>query len=358
MSGNERIRSRSRTRTKVIAVVAIALVLGVSFGVLQYGPPGARTTRTTVSSYSVTNPGPMTFAVLDQSISYGVSSYATPAEQQADLSMLLSTGAQCIRVDISFGPWLTNQTNVQSLINSSVGAIKATGKCLIIADAASESYREGAIPWSQFKVAWVQRVSTLAALYHPDYYIVIKEPGWYLPFVSDAGSNSLYQSASDWVGLTQNLTKAVLAASPSTKVGVSVAAGSINKGSLTFYTQFLNQVQSVPGLSFIGLDIYGQTGQMAALNYLSKNPPQKPVWIAETWSSPSPTKLTQALADAQWIRSIYQFGHSIGATMLMPFFTNLFSGYTVPTGTNSLIAFYLGRTQAYTAFSNVVAGNP
>jgi len=299
----------------------------------------------------------MTFAVLDQSVSYGVTSYATPAEQQADLSMLYSTGAQCIRVDISFGPWLNNQTNVQSIINSTVGGIKAAGKCLIIADAASESYRNGeALPWSQFKVAWVQRVSTLAALYHPDYYIVIKEPGWYLPFVSDAGSNPLYQSVSDWVGLTQNLTSAVLAASPSTKVGVSVASGSINKASLTFYTQYLNQVQSISGLSFIGLDVYGPSGQTAALNYLSKNLPEKPVWIAETWSSPFPTTQAQALSDALWIKSSYKFGHSIGATMFMPFFTNLFSGYTVPTDTNSLIAFYHGRTQAYTAFSNVVVG--
>jgi hypothetical protein len=299
----------------------------------------------------------MSFAVLDQSLSYGISSSDTLAEQQADLSMLVSSGAQCIRVDIGFAPWLNGQTGTQSLINSTISSIKAAGKCLIIADAASETYRNGgAIPWAQFQVAWVQRVSTLAALYHPAYYIVVKEPGWYSPFVSDAATNPLYQSVSDWVSLTQNLTNAVLAASPTTKVGVSVAAGSLNKVSLAFYTQYLNEVQTVSGLSFIGLDIYGQSGLMDAQNYLAANNPQKPVWIAETWSSPSQTTLAQAQSDAQWIASIYQFGHSIGATMLMPFFTNLFSGYTVPTGTNSLITFYQGRTPAYTEFSDLIAG--
>jgi hypothetical protein len=337
--------------------VAIALALGISVALSQSSLSGGKKTTVTTTTYTVSNPGSMSFAVLDQSISYGIPSYNTQAEQQADLSMLVSTGAQCIRVDIGFGPWLDGQTATQSLINSTISSIKATGKCLIIADAASETYRNGgAIPWSQFKVAWVQRVSTLAALYHPTYYIVIKEPGWYSPFVSDATTNPLYLSATDWVGLTQNLTSAVLAASPSTKVGVSVAAGSINKVSQAFFTQYLNGVQAVSGLSFIGLDIYGQTGQTAAENYLTANHPQKAVWIAETWSSPFQTTLGQAQSDAQWITSIYQFGHSIGATMLMPFFTNLFSGYTVPTSTNSLITFYQGRTPAFTQFSAVVAG--
>ena len=58
------------------------------------------------------------------------------------------------------------------------------------------------------------------------------------------------------------------------------------------------------------------------------------------------------------MKSIYQFGHSIGATMLVPFYTNLFSGYSVPTDTNSLLTFYQGTTPVYTEFKNVVAGKP
>jgi hypothetical protein len=301
----------------------------------------------------------MSFAALDSSISYGIPSYDTQSEQQADLSMLLSTNAQCIRVDIGYAPWLTNGKATISLIDSVVNSIKSAGRCLIIADAGSESYRgTGEVLWTQFKQAWVQRVSTLAALYHPDYYIVVKEPGWYVPMVSDAETNPNFQSVKDWIGLTQELTNAVRLASPSTNIGIAIAADSLNQANKVFYSQYLNQAQAIQGISFVGFDIYTSSGQTATERYLALNHPIKSVWIAEAWSSPNPTTLTNAQSDAQWMKSIYQFGQSIGAKMLIPFYTDLFSGYTVPTTTNSLLAFYLGTTPIFTEFSRVVAGIP
>lgn len=301
----------------------------------------------------------MSFAVLDVAASYGIHSYDTQTVQQADLAMLVSTGAQCIRLDIGYGPWLTNNQATISLVDSVVSTIRGDGKCLIIADAASETYRNGGgIPWSVFKVAWVQRVSTLAARYHPDYYVVIKEPGWYVPYVRNATTNPQFQSVIDWTGLTSNLTNAVYHASPNTQVGVSVSAGSLHGNNAAFYYQYLYQVQAIPGISFVGFDIYSTTDQSATQTYLSRVPPTKSLWIAETWSNPSPTTSAQAQSDAQWMKSIYQFGQSIGARMLMPFYTDLFSGYVVPTNTNSLLTFYQGRTSVYTEFRNVVAGKP
>jgi hypothetical protein len=254
----------------------------------------------------------MTFGVVDESASYGIPSYKNTAVQQADLSMLVSTGAQCVRLDIGYSPWLPggNASQVQ-LVTSVVKDLRNQGRCLIIADAASESYRNGGcLDWAQFQVAWVQRVSTLAALFHPKYYIVIKEPGWYVPMVCDAATNPLFQSVSDWIDLTQNLTNAVKAASPSTLVGVSVY----------------------------------------------NNPPSKPIWIAEAWSSPTPTTQAQAESDAQWMTSFYSYAQSIDARMLIPFYTNLFSGYSIPTTSSALVTFYNGRTPVFTAFHNVVAG--
>ena len=301
----------------------------------------------------------MSFAVLDAAASYGIHSYDTQAVQQADLAMLVSTGAQCVRVDIGYGPWLSNDKATISLVDSVVNSIRGDGKCLIIADAASESYRNGGgVPWSTFKLAWVQRVSTLAARYHPDYYIVIKEPGWYVPFVRNATTNPQFQNVNEWLGLTQNLTNAVKHASPNTQIGVSASSGSLRGNNAAFYLQYLTLVQATNGLSFVGFDIYSVADQSATQTYLSRSPPTKPLWIAEAWSNPSPTTSAQAQSDAVWMKSIYQFGQSIGATMLMPFYTDLFSGYTVPTDTNSLLTFYQGRTPVYTEFCNVVAGKP
>ena len=52
----------------------------------------------------------MTFGVLFSRASYGNPelSYNTPAVETADLNMLLSTDAQCIRMDIGYQPWLQN----------------------------------------------------------------------------------------------------------------------------------------------------------------------------------------------------------------------------------------------------------
>lgn len=314
-----------------------------------------RSTSTTHTTSSTTTQ--MSFGAVDQSASYGIGANYTLPVQQADIGMLVSTGAQCVRVDIGYGPWLDGPSSTVSLIDSVVSSIRSDGKCLVIADASSETYRNGgAIPWEQFKQAWVQRVSTLAARYHPNYYVVIKEPGWYLPFVSDAKTNPLFSNATDWVGLTQNLTKAVLAASPGTKVGVAVAGDGFNGNKSAFYGQYVGLVQGVSGLSFIGVDIYGQTAINATRNYLAFNPIRLPIWIAETWSKPYATSSTQAQSDATWIQTVYQFGLSIHAKMLIPFYTDLFSGYTIPTATSALLTFFQGRTQAYTAFRNVVSG--
>ncbi len=341
-----------------MAVVGLALIGLVLVAAIRGGSTVSATT--TVSSYTASGSTAMSFAVLDQSASYGIPSYDDQAVQQADLSMLLSTGAQCVRVDIGYGPWLSNDQATISLITSVVNSIRSAGRCLIIADASSESYRNGGgLPWSQFKVAWVSRVQTLAALYHPDYYIVVKEPGWYVPMVSDSSTNPEFQNMSDWVALTQNLTSAVLSSSPGTKVGVAIAADSLNSDQAS-YTAYLNQVQAIPGLSFIGFDVYTSTGQTAAETYLSQNPPTKDVWISEAWRADGAQIYypVNAQPDAQWMKSIYQFAQSIGAKMLIPFYTDLFSGYTVPTDSSSMVAFYQGRTPAYTEFKNVVSGNP
>ncbi len=275
--------------------------------------------------------------------------------------MLLSTNVKCIRIDLGYAPWLQkNQTAINEM-TSLVQAIKAAGKCLIIADASSESYRNGGqLTWSQFLAAWAPRVSTLAALYQPNYYIVIKEPGWYVPMVSDATTNPQFQNVSVWLGLTQNLTNAVHAASPSTVVGVAIAANSLAQANGAFFSDYLNRVQAISGVSFIGFDIYGPSDQTATQNYLSKNPPSKAVWIPETWSTASGAPLDgQANQDAQWIQSIYSFALSIHAAFLIPFYTDHFASYSLtansPTSSAQIISLFQQRTPIFSALQTLIA---
>ncbi len=287
--------------------------------------------------------GTMTFGVLDPRISYRIPSYNTLAVQDADLGMLLSTGASCVRTDIGYAPWLapTNPATI-SLVTSVVGQIRSADKCLIVADAGSESYRTTPIPWAAFQTAWIQRVSTLAALYKPDYYIVIKEPRWYGPMISDASTNPLVAEPSQWITLTQELIASVQAVSPGTKIGVSADAGSLDDPKYSaLYDGFLQGVSALPGLSFMGFDVYGPSDETATLTYLSDyGSGGKDVWVSETWSTANGSALNGNPADdGTWMSGdIYPFAASIHAAFLIPFYTDDFSSYAWDTNPTDIVA--------------------
>jgi len=301
------------------------------------------------------SPGSLAFGVLDSRISYGIPSYNTQAVQDADLGMLLSTGASCVRTDIGYAPWLapTNPATI-ALVTNVVGQIRSADKCLVVADAGSETYRTTPIPWAAFQTAWIQRVSTLAGLYKPDYYIVIKEPRWYGLMISDAATNPLVSEPSQWVTLTQELITAVQAASPGTKIGVSVDAGSFNDAQYSaLYDGFLQGVSALPGLSFIGFDIYGPSDEAATQTYLSDNGSGgKDVWISETWSTPNGSALNGSPADdGTWMSGdIYPFATSIHAAFLIPFYTDDFSSYAWDTNPTDIVSNYNMRTPVFGAF--------
>jgi hypothetical protein len=299
----------------------------------------------------------MTFGVMDPRVSYGIPSYNTAQVQEADLNMLFSTDASCVKTDIGYAPWLSSpvDSGTISLVSGVVAQIRAEGRCLVLADASSESYRSAPIPWAEFKTAWVQRVTTLAQLYHPDYYIVVKELSWYGPMISDASTNPLATSPSQWIGLTQALITAVQAVSPATRIGVSVGANSLTNPQFEgLYTSYLEGVSRLPGLSFIGFDIYGASDQSATQSYLEAHGiGGKQVWISETWSSPEPGTSADAQSDATWINEIYAFATQIHASFLIPFYTDLFSSYTWDANPTDIVDNYGLRQPVFYAFQSL-----
>ena len=306
---------------------------------------------------AATPQGDMTFGVLDPRVSYGIPSYNNLQVQDAALRHVISTGASCIRTDIGYEPWLapTNPATI-SLIDNVVGQIRTAQKCLVLADAGSESYRTTPIPWAQFEPAWVQRVQTLAQRYQPDYYIVVKEPRWYIPMISEATTNPLVSNATEWVDLTQQLITAVQAVSPNTKIGVSVDANSLNTPKFApEYTAYIQGVSQLPGLSFIGFDTYSSTDQTTTQSYLTQyGSGGKDVWISEAWSTPNGSALNgDPNQDAQWMASMYGFASSIHATFLIPFYTDDFASYTWDTKPADIIGNYGMRQPVYSAFQSL-----
>jgi hypothetical protein len=338
-----------KTRKLLMGVGLVLFMLAVPLASSSQQRTGSgATTQTTVST------APVVLGLIDARASYGIPGYDTVKVQQADLKMIYSANPSCVRIDIGYAPWLSNSQGAISLVDGVVSSVRSSGKCLIIADAASESYRSGGqIPWSEFKVAWVQRVQTLAARYKPDYYIVVKEPGWYAPMISDIATNSLTQNPGEWIQLTQALASSVMSVSPTTRVGIAVAADSL-RSKPSLYVPYLNGCSQLTSLSFIGFDIYTATGQTATQNFLALNGVgSKAVWIAEAWSSEPPSGTPQG--DAQWMSSIYQYAVQIHARVLIPFYSDLFADYTLSSQTNatSIVSLYNNRTPVFHAFQSL-----
>ena len=304
----------------------------------------------------------MQFGVFFQPASYDNirDSYNTPEVENASLNMLLSTGATCIRIDIGYDAWLKKETTTQSEIANLVSQIKAAGRCLIIADAGAESYRNAPLSWQQFKQAWVERVQTLASLFQPNYYIVIKEPGFYVPMVSDARTNPLFTSASDWLNLTESLVSTVHSASPNTLVGVSVSSDSLNQNP-SYYDPYLVSLETLPGLSFLGFDIYTITAFNSTLQFInSHGSGNANVWIAECWSGTASAGIfdsSRSALDVSWMKLVYYFAQVIHADMVIPFFTPIFASYSINSATSSsqILSLLQQRTPVFYEFQSIVS---
>ncbi len=308
----------------------------------------------------------LNFEVLFNRASYQYleTGYNNLAVQNADLNMIVSTGANCVRIDVNYAPWLQNNQTAINELTSLIQDVKSDGECLVIADAASETYTDGgAIPWTQFQAAWIQRDKTLAELFHPNYFLVIKEPGWYVPMVSDATTNPSFQNATSWLNLTQTLAATVLSVSPNTKVGVSIAADSLTTAP-SLYVPYLTGLSKLSNVSFIGFDIYDAIGFTNTQNFLTQYGNQgKQIWIAEAWTTSNfpPDTTAQEQLDAQWVLVLYYFAEYIHASAIMPFFSDAFASYALtdssPTTPSQIISLYSQRTPVYYEYRDIISGS-
>jgi hypothetical protein len=310
----------------------------------------------------------MDFGAPVMSIGYAnvYSTTSTPEVVDSDISMLEQTGMQMVRIDLGYDAWLANDAGTIQSFGNYIQMINASGKLLVIADAAAERYRSYPLSWTNYQIQWVERVKELASLYHPYAYIVVKEPGWYYPEISDSSTNSAVYDANSWGNLTSALATAVKSVSPNTKVGVSVAAfdlynDSAYQGRVSFNVQFLQHVEKIPNVDFIAFDIYDIAGFLGTQHFLSQyGNGGKGVWIAEAWSGDqiNLSDATRAPLDVLWIQVLYYFALMIHAEAVLPFYSDLFASYeTPPTTASGMLQFYQQRTPVFSEFQKVISSN-
>ena len=328
----------------VVLLVIVAVSSIVSYDVIH----SKHLSSSSYTTVAVTQFGPMTFTGFCEPCSYdNVYSYSLSQLEQ-DVSMLKGLGVTQIRIDLGFDPWLSNnQTAIQKDV-SIIDYIKSQGLSLVIADASAERYRNFPLPWTDFKVAWASRVHTLAQAFQPSYYLIIKEPGWYVPMVSDSRTNPNFQSALDWLNLTSWLSSAVSSVSPNTKMGVSVCSNCIYKNS-NFYVPLLTELPT--SISFVGFDTYGQGDNVAMQNFLGNySIGGRAIWNAEAWSQSSSSSDPQT--DPNWLAAQYEFDLSKGVFEMMPFYTNDFVAYSTTSPTT-----FVASTPVAKEFQVIIANS-
>ena len=321
-----------------------------------------------LAAWAPASVNPMNFGVPALRISYGnnYEPYNTEPVINSSLGVIEQTGVNLVRIDMGFDAFLANDTSTIKAFDTYTKWINDSGKQLVLADASAERYRSYPLTWTNFKEQWYIRDYILAQRYHPAYFIVVKEPGWYYPMISDASYNAQVYNATDWQVLVENLVKAVHLASPQTKVGVAVAAIDLYddpayQGRTSFNVQFLQDCEKIQNLSFIGFDIYDIPGFDGTQQFLSQvGTGGKAVWIAEAWSADGTvvTDPSRSALDANWIRALYYFGLKVHAQTIEPFYSDLFASYgTPPQDTTSLLQFFQNRTPVFNEFQQIISTN-
>lgn len=361
---------------RLTALVAVALLLtsalayfgsgslsSASSSGCSYAPITSSWLSQQAQAWSSAPPRPLASSALLSSASYGTleEPWNSLAAVETELAMLKASGVQVVRIDLNYAPWLDQNATTIAEVGQIVASIRADGLQLMIADSASESYWHHPMPWDAFSAAWVSRVTTIAALYHPDYYEVVKEPGWYYPMLQGFPESPTVQSLPEWTSVTEQLIAAVRSVSPETSIGVAVPASTLYGSTTELSFTYLAAAEKMAGLDFIGFDIYGVCDFEDTLRFLQQEGTGgKQVWVPEAWSTSGSgvEDPSRASLDVQWARVLYEFLAMIDARGVALFYTDAMASYSSPPQTASgLVSFYQGRTPVFYEVQNLTSAN-
>jgi hypothetical protein len=278
----------------------------------------------------------------------------------AELNGSIQLGVKVVRIDLNYDPFLQNNTDAIGKYDHVIQQIKLNGMKVMIADSAAESYWNNKLSWNDFVTAIKSREAFLSARYLPDYYIVIKEPGWYYGMINYLDWPQVTTSATDWIQLADSLAQIVKNNSIHTEVGVSVSADSLyhEKGSLTTQRDFLVGCSMLNDIDLLGYDIYTVLAFNDTQTFLHNYPTTgKENWILETWSGGDSEifNVSRSTLDVKFMQLIYDFALKFNMTGIIPFYSSLFFSYeTLPTNTKDLLEFYQNRTDCFREYHFII----
>lgn len=280
--------------------------------------------------------------------------YVTEKVISENLKLLVDSGVSIVRIELNYDPWLENNQEEIKKYDFAVNEIRKNGKKLLIADAAAERYRnKEKLTWEQFKSVWVERVKIVAERYKPDYYIVVKEPGWYWLMPWDVLISRPWTKLNDWITLTEKLIKVVKEVSPETKIAIATPGNSLYHDQAgDIILNYYKAAVKMEGLDIIGVDIYTIRSFEDTERFVKEvGLNGKELWILETWGQThalNPPVPARESLDTKFVRVATYFAQKINGNGVVFFFTQLFAAYEeIPQTEAGQIEFYKKRTAPF-----------
>ncbi len=197
-------------------------------------------------------------------------------ELKEQLQVIEETGADVIRIDIDYEAWMTNDVDNINRHNELIDQIRNDGKKLMLADRGAASFTQNKVTWEYFKQQHLKHTRIFMETYKPDYYVVVKEPTWYMDIDPMISTNTTPMM---WYELALEACDIVKGINPETKTAVAVyPSGRLAEG-------FFELAADISNLDIMGVDCYDTNDlQITTDDLIPLVPDDKEIWMLESWN--------------------------------------------------------------------------
>lgn len=265
------------------------------------------------------------------------------AELKEQLKVIEETGVDVVRLDLSYDAWMINDKANIERHDKIIQQIRDDSKLLMIADKGADSFIGHPVTWEEFKKQHLKHTRIFMERYRPDYYVVVKEPVWYRDFEKMISTETTPEM---WRGLAKEACSIVKEISPNTKTAIAIYPSGEQE------EEFFKKVADIDNLDIMGVDCYDDKDLgMTANKLLPYVPPDKKIWMLESWNGGGSSYLQpwKKEADAEWINKSVRYSQEQNFGGYIVYYPLHFSSYMKYKNVN-----WTQRTSAFYAFKEVV----
>ena len=264
-------------------------------------------------------------------------------ELKEQLEVIEETGADIIRIDIDYDAWMTNDQDNIKRHDEIIKQIRSDGIKLMLADRGATRFTKNKVTWEHFKQQHLKHTRIFMERYKPDYYVVVKEPIWYMdfdPMISTVTTPEM------WYELASKACDIVKEINPETKCAIAVyPSGREEK-------EFFTLTANISNLDIMGVDCYDKNDLKVVTNDLIPLAPKnKEIWMLESWNGGGGSYLQpwKKDEDAEWVKNSVYYSQNNNFKGYISYYPLHFSSYTKLRGVD-----WSQRTPAFYTYKEVI----